>query len=89
VLGECSYGIYLLHGIILNLLFVDAFWVMSPVPTDYLPVALPIIAICLAFVTSFTYLVVERPMIRAGSFLAKQWTGRRLRANVLELEVAP
>jgi peptidoglycan/LPS O-acetylase OafA/YrhL len=89
VLGECSYGIYILHGIVLGLMFIDASVLISPIATEYLPIVLPLAAIFTVSITSVTYLLVERPMIRIGSRLAKYWTGRRLRADAPELEVAP
>ncbi len=89
VLGECSYGIYLLHGIVLSLLFVDANTVIAPIGTAQLPLVLPLVAGTVALVTPVTYLAVERPAIRIGRHLARRWTGRPLRADAPELEVAP
>lgn len=89
VLGECSYGIYLLHGIVLSLVLVDAAAVIAPIGTEQLPLVLPLAAVALAIATPVTYLFVERPAIRIGRRLAQRWTGRRLRADAPELEVAP
>ncbi|WP_460451775.1 acyltransferase family protein [Alsobacter sp. SYSU BS001988] len=89
VLGECSYGIYLLHGIILSVLFVDAAVVIAPFTTEQLPMVLPLAVIPITLITALTYILVERPAIRAGGVLAKRWTGRRLRSDAAELEVAP
>lgn len=89
VLGECSYGIYLLHGIVLSLLFVDAAALIRSIRTEQLPFVLPLAAVAIALVTPITYLLVERPAIRAGSRLAKRWTGRRLSVDAPELEVGP
>lgn len=88
VLGECSYGIYLLHGIMLNLLFVDAAPLVDMIALNQLPLILAIAAIAVTLVTPFTYLLIERPAIRAGVRLVKLWTGRRMPANVPEVEVA-
>lgn len=89
VLGECSYSIYLLHGVLLSLLFVDAGAFTGRVATDELPILLPFVAVTAALLTAMTYLLVERPLIGAGALVAKRWTGRRLRAGSQELEVAP
>ena len=89
VLGECSYGIYVLHGLILNVLFEDASGLLRVIPTNALPVLLPLAMVAAVGVTPLTYLSVERPMIRLGSRLAKSWTGRALRPNAREVEVAP
>lgn len=88
-LGECSYSIYLLHGIFLSLLFVDTATLIESIETDWLPILMPLGAIALGLVTPITYLFIERPMIRVGSQFAKRWPGRRLRADASELEVAP
>ncbi len=89
VLGECSYGIYLLHGVVLSVLFEDAAGVTQHLPTEALPLILLVTAAAVALATPFTYLAVERPAMRAGSRLAKRITGRSLRVEAPEVEVAP
>ncbi|MCJ2142187.1 acyltransferase family protein [Methylobacterium sp. E-066] len=89
ILGECSYGIYLLHGILLSLLFVDASKVTGSIATDWLPILLPLAAVVIVLVTPVTYLLIERPAIRAGRHLSQRWTRRRLRTDAPELQVAP
>jgi peptidoglycan/LPS O-acetylase OafA/YrhL len=90
VLGECSYGLYLLHGIVLALTFVEGRPVIDTLPVPWLGVVLPLLAIVAVLVTAATYLVVERPGIGAGKRLAGWWTGRRRPAvSASELEVAP
>lgn len=71
VLGECSYGIYLLHGILLSLVFVDAGWLTGLLGADQVPVLLPLVAVLMVVATSITFLLVERPAIRAGRWVAR------------------
>lgn len=89
LLGECSYSIYLLHGALLSLLFVEGKSSISAIPTDHLPILMPLVAVAIALLATITYLLIERPAIYFGSRLAKYWTGRRLRADSPELEVSP
>ncbi|HYZ21419.1 MAG TPA: acyltransferase, partial [Rhodopila sp.] len=69
VLGDCSYGIYLLHGVVLSLLLVDAAPVTGLLTTRQLPALLPIAAFAVVCTTAVTFLLIERPAI---------WAGRRL-----------
>lgn len=89
ILGECSYGIYLLHGILLSLLFVDAAQVVGSIAIDRLPILLPLAAVTIVLVTPVTYLLIERPAIRIGRNVSQRWTRQRLRTDAPELEVAP
>jgi peptidoglycan/LPS O-acetylase OafA/YrhL len=89
LLGECSYGIYLLHGTILSLLFVDGASVIGPLATDYIPALLPITGLIVACITPVTYLLIERPAIRAGVLIARRLSGRQLRPDDPQVEVAP
>ncbi|MBM6575428.1 acyltransferase [Microvirga sp. SRT01] len=90
VLGECSYGLYLLHGIVLALTFVEGRGAIDALPVAWLGILLPLLAIVAVLVTATTYLAIERPGIRAGKRLAGWWTGRRRPAvSAPELEVAP
>ena len=84
VLGECSYGIYLLHGIVLSLLFVDLGAWTGRLAAAEAPLLLPVVAIVAALVTPLTYLLVERPAIEVGRTLARCWTrvGRVFRISV-------
>lgn len=75
VLGECSFSIYLLHGIVLSVLFVDtrAIYTLS---TLKLLVVIPAAAAVVAVVTPLTFLAIERPAIRLGRRLARPVAGR-------------
>ena len=89
VLGECSFGIYLLHGIVLDTMFVDAHLTLARLTTIALPVLLPIVAIFIILATSLTYLVVERPAMHQGKLLASWLVGRRIKLSEREMETAP
>ncbi len=77
LLGECSYGIYISHGIILNLLFVDGAPLVNRFTTDHLPIFLPMAAIAAVCVSPFIFIYIERPAIRLGSALARRLRVRR------------
>jgi len=89
VLGECSFGIYLLHGILLSIQFVDGAALPASLPTAWLPALLPALAAMIVPVTAAAYLLIERPGIARGRRLAGQIAGRGLRIDSRELEVAP
>ena len=72
VLGECSFGVYVLHGIVLDVLFVDLRPVLSQMQTPVLVVLLPVVMVVAALVAAAAHMVVERPMIRAGKQLARR-----------------
>ncbi len=89
VLGECSFGIYLLHGIVLNLLFVSGGGLHADWSLAMLPLLLPIAAVIVVLVTATTFLLIERPFMRAGRTLARWLAGRRERLAGAEVGVAP
>jgi len=73
VLGECSYGIYLLHGICLNLFFVDIIALFGPLSLQSVFILVPLIVSAVILVTAVTYLLCERPGIRMGKRFARIW----------------
>lgn len=89
VLGECSYGIYIFHAIVM----FAAFDLMRETLAPLAPTTLPIMGIPLAAVvvlmTATTYLLVEKPCIGMGKALAAQVKGRTPRFRKGELETAP
>ena len=89
VLGECSFGIYLMHGIALDILFVDLNVRYADLPTAAFPILLVIMGAAVVVVTPITYLLVERPAMRRGKQLAGWLAGRSLKFNSREIEVAP
>jgi peptidoglycan/LPS O-acetylase OafA/YrhL len=66
VLGESSYNIYLLHGIIISMLFVDLASVPQVFSTVQLPMLLPFVAFIVVCLTALTFLSIERPAMRIG-----------------------
>ena len=68
VLGECSFGVYLLHGMVLWLTFTRV--PLAGVPTLWLPALLPILAVTAVLVAAAAHLVIERPMIALGRRVA-------------------
>jgi peptidoglycan/LPS O-acetylase OafA/YrhL len=78
VLGECSYGIYLLHGTLLSLWFVDASGLTSSLATPLAPILLPFVVAPVVLAASVTFLAVERPGIRIGYRVAAHWRTRRV-----------
>lgn len=66
VLGECSYGIYLMHGIVLSVIFTEFSGYLDMIPVLVLPVLLPFVFCVVVLITSFTYLWVEKPFIGFG-----------------------
>lgn len=76
VLGEISFGIYVLHGILLDILFVDFAGLTARFDAARMPALLPLLAAGIVLCAAATFLLVERPGIRAGRWLARQ-TARR------------
>jgi len=76
VLGECSFGIYLLHGIVLDIVFTDAAGLHARLPDAALPILLPAAMTVVVVVTAITYLIVERPAIDAGRAVVERLRAR-------------
>lgn len=67
VLGEISYSIYLLHGIVLYLLFTT----LDPISFSALPLArflllMPALTLLVVAIAALTYAVIEQPALMAG-----------------------
>ena len=88
-LGECSYGIYLLHGIALNVLFIEGYSFTDRFSTSQIFALLPVVAAGVTGVTLLTYVLIERPLIRAGSRIAQLATKRGVRIDSPQIELAP
>jgi peptidoglycan/LPS O-acetylase OafA/YrhL len=71
VLGECSFSIYLLHAIVLNVLFVGIAEKVGTSTTVFLPVIPLVAGLLVVLISVATYLVVERPAIRIGANLRR------------------
>ena len=89
VLGECSFGIYLLHGIVLDVAFVDGGAFVQTLPTAALPLLLFGAVAVIVPLTAMTYLLIERPMIGLGKAAAWWLAGRRNQLDRRQLEIAP
>jgi peptidoglycan/LPS O-acetylase OafA/YrhL len=89
VLGECSYGIYLLHGTFLSLLFVEGARIVDATGAGVLPITLPICAV-VTLVAAFTiHVLVEQPAIRLGARVAAFLGSTRVRESDPQMNVAP
>lgn len=95
VLGEASFSIYMLHGILLNILFLDGAPIVAAIPVGMRPWLLIVAMPVMAGLAITTHLAVERPTIAVGRRLARRW-GRpaagqasQRRAAVSSVEVAP
>jgi len=74
VLGEISYSIYLLHGIILFVLFTS--WTVVDLTTISLVECLllmPLMTVLVVGVSALTYLRIESPSITLGRRLGARW----------------
>jgi peptidoglycan/LPS O-acetylase OafA/YrhL len=89
LLGECSYGIYLLHGLVLSVLYVEGNKVTNAFTTEQLPLLLPLVGLIVTCITSVTYLFIEHPAIRVGAWIATQLSGRAAPAVDPQLGVVP
>lgn len=71
VLGACSYGIYLLHGLVLSLLFVELAGLSGGIGTGLIPLLIPAAAVATTLLATLVHGLVELPGIRAGRALAR------------------
>ncbi len=72
VLGECSFGLYLLHGIVLDVLFVDGRGLIAALPTVALPVLLLLAVAIVVPLTALAFVLIERPAIGLGKSAARR-----------------
>ena len=89
VLGESSFSIYMIHAIILSIVFTEGQLGAADFATGWLPVWLPLIALLVSLVSQASYLIIERPAIGAGKAASAYLYGRRPKLAEAELEVAP
>lgn len=71
VLGACSFGIYVLHGIFLSLLFTEGANFVAALPLALLVLILPIVTVLTVQISAFLHIWVERPAILAGARLGR------------------
>lgn len=88
VLGECSFSIYVLHGIVLYIAF--AVLGGAKLPAEYASWLIVPIVGAVVLITAGTYLGIEVPLNRFGKVVAEHLTHRRIRrSSSMETEVAP
>jgi peptidoglycan/LPS O-acetylase OafA/YrhL len=73
VLGACSFGIYVLHGIILSLTFTDGAEWISKLSINWLIAILPLLTCVVVGLSAILHLTVERPAIAVGAGFVKRW----------------
>ncbi|MBL8881702.1 MAG: acyltransferase [Hyphomicrobium sp.] len=71
VLGDASYSIYLLHGLVLSLFMGELLGPASGRPDTFIWVALPVLATVVCTVSIFTYHRLEAPAIASGKRFAR------------------
>jgi peptidoglycan/LPS O-acetylase OafA/YrhL len=89
VLGECSYGIYLVHGTVLAVLFVDLHNVERTLSIEALPMLLPLVMTLAVFVSAISHVLIERPFIDIGRRLIKSRPQVTSSAPVADADIAP
>lgn len=90
VLGEASFSIYLLHGIVLNVVFVSGGALVAQVPAAIRPWLLVPLIPAISGLALATYLLIERPAIGVGRRITRRW-GRpaRTRVEISSVVAAP
>ncbi|HEX2940086.1 MAG TPA: acyltransferase [Rhodopila sp.] len=76
VLGECSFSIYILHGIVLDVLFMHIIPRLGPASSTAALATLPIVAPCVVLFAALISLAIEKPFIRYGKMLARRLPAR-------------
>lgn len=90
VLGEASFGIYMLHGVLLNVVFVSGGNLVAAIPVAVRPWLLVPLIPAMSGLAFVTYLLIERPAIGIGRRLAGRWgQPARSRAEVSSVVAAP
>lgn len=73
VLGECSFSIYLLHGLVLDIIFVDCAGLLKQFSVNLIPIILPVVSVFISLLAAISFLLIERPAIRLGAKISKAW----------------
>jgi peptidoglycan/LPS O-acetylase OafA/YrhL len=89
ILGEFSYGIYLLHGTVLWIFFNFGPSTILNLSAAGIFIATPILGLATIALAALTYGTIELPMIRAGANVSKWLSGRRAKLSKTEINVAP
>lgn len=88
VLGEASFSIYMLHGILLNVVFVSGADIMAAIPVEARPWLLVALIPLMSGISVLTYLLIERPGISLGRRLTRRWSQPRQNKADVSSEVA-
>lgn len=90
MLGEASFSIYMLHGILLNVVFVSGADIVAAIPVEARPWLLVALIPLMSGISVLTYLLIERPGISLGRRLTRRWSQpRQNKADVLSEVAAP
>jgi peptidoglycan/LPS O-acetylase OafA/YrhL len=81
-LGECSYGIYLIHGIVLSLFFTEFRGSYATLEVGEAAILLPLVAVLVVAICLVAHLMIERPAIAFGRALAKRLEGGQRMSNM-------
>jgi peptidoglycan/LPS O-acetylase OafA/YrhL len=88
-IGEASYAIYLLHGYVLNLLFVDARALAVAGSPVFMIGLLSVVAGIVTVVALASFRYIEQPMIALGKRVSRRVVGQRSTLDEPTLQVAP
>lgn len=89
VLGEISFSIYLLHGIILDILFTEGREIFPSFSTNQSAIILLAATTIVVPIAAATYIYIEKTAIKVGKNLARWWDARVIRLTPRELDIAP
>jgi peptidoglycan/LPS O-acetylase OafA/YrhL len=89
VLGEVSYSIYILHGVILSVSFVEVGFLNRFASLRMVPLGLLVLIPIVTVISIAAFTFIEKPFLEMGKRLAKRITSGRLKLNAAQLEVAP
>lgn len=89
VIGECSYGIYLIHGTLLDIVFIDFTRLVNGINTTLLPLYFLPILLGIVIIAGVLFIVIERPAMKAGKVVARLATDRPFHSKQRDAAVAP
>ncbi|PSV09964.1 hypothetical protein C0W59_21735 [Photobacterium kishitanii] len=73
-LGDISYSIYLIHGLVLYTIYTILFpSLCSTLSFSQYMLLMPLVLLVVIFVSSITYLYIEKPMIKIGKDISKKF----------------
>jgi len=89
VLGEVSFGIYLLHGIVLDILFIEGRRIIYNISINQSTIILVIAATIIVPISAATYIFIEKAGIKLGKNLSEWWNAKIIRLTPREIDIAP